>query len=179
MALASNAPSAPSTFVGQLLGPDSVMIPAPETGAPQAPRDPTIITVHDRRVCTSFKMSSKALQPDGRKPGRWSAHVAHPLRCRYDHYLMCQVVTFVTTQAKGCMSCGPGAIAPLMRQLSIFCCPAASPDDLRMCGHPGLRCVSVYRCGTETSMAELLCMCSYGDGCKMILTWNPCPSCQR
>ncbi|KAK9866942.1 hypothetical protein WJX84_012001 [Apatococcus fuscideae] len=40
----------PSSFVGQLLGPDSVMIPAPETGAPQAPRDPTIITVHDRRV---------------------------------------------------------------------------------------------------------------------------------
>ncbi|KAK9857250.1 hypothetical protein WJX84_003699 [Apatococcus fuscideae] len=39
-----------STFVGQLLGPDSVMIPAPETGAPQPPRDPTIITVHDRKV---------------------------------------------------------------------------------------------------------------------------------
>lgn len=48
--LGPTAQPASSTFVGQLLGPDSVMIPAPETGAPQPPRDPTIITVHDRKV---------------------------------------------------------------------------------------------------------------------------------
>ena len=50
MVMAPAAQPGPSSFVGQLLGPDSVMIPAPETGAPQAPRDPTIVTVQDRRV---------------------------------------------------------------------------------------------------------------------------------